>query len=68
MCINKSAVKRGQSLFYGRKTEQNGISAGLGLPKEPVAEALENIVLQKDIRAEKMTMQELAALADSLCV
>lgn len=51
-----------------RKTAQNGISAGLGLPKEQVAEALENIGLQKDIRAEKMTMQELAALADSLCV
>ena len=51
-----------------RKTAQNGISAGLGLPKEQVAEALENIGLQKDIRAEKMTMQELAALVDSLCV
>ena len=51
-----------------RKTAQNGISAGLGLPKEQVAEALENIGLQKDIRAENMTMQELAALADSLCV
>lgn len=51
-----------------RKTAQNGISAGLGLPKEQVAEALENIGLQKDIRAEKMTMQELAVLADSLCV
>lgn len=51
-----------------RKTAQNGISAGLGLPKEQVAEALENIGLQKDIRAEKMSMQELAALADSLCV
>ena len=51
-----------------RKTAQNGISAGLGLPKEQAAEALENIGLQKDIRAEKMTMQELAALADSLCV
>lgn len=51
-----------------RKTAQNGISAGLGLPKEQVAEALENIGLQKDIRAEKMAMQELAALADSLCV
>ena len=51
-----------------RKTAQNGISAGLGLPKEQVAEALENIGLQKDIRAEKMTMQEHAALADRLCV
>ncbi len=51
-----------------RKTAQNGISAGLGLPKEQVAEALENIGLPKDIRAEKMTMKDLSALADSLCV
>ena len=50
-----------------RKTAQNGISAGLGLPKEQVAEALEKIGLQKDIRAEKMTMADLSALADSLC-
>ncbi len=51
-----------------RKTAQNGISAGLGLPKEQVAEALENIGLPKDIRAENMTMKDLSALADSLCV
>lgn len=50
-----------------RKTAQNGISAGLGLPKEQVAEALEKIGLPKDIRAEKMTMADLSALADSLC-
>ena len=50
-----------------RKTAQNGISAGLGLPKEQVAEALEKIGFQKDIRAEKMTMADLSALADSLC-
>ena len=50
-----------------RKTAQNGISAGLGLPKEQVAEALENIGLPKDIRAEKMTMKDLSSLADRLC-
>lgn len=50
-----------------RKTAQNGISAGLGRPKEQVAEALEKIGLPKDIRAEKMTMADLSALADSLC-
>ena len=65
----KSFFKMVKAAFaQRRKTAQNGISAGLGLPKEQVAEALENIGLQKDIRAEKMTMQELAALADSLCV
>lgn len=50
-----------------RKTAQNGISAGLGFPKEQVAEALENIGLPKDIRAEKMTMADLSSLADRLC-
>lgn len=65
----KSFFKMVKAAFaQRRKTAQNGISAGLGIPKEQVAEALENIGLQKDIRAEKMTMQELAALADSLCV
>lgn len=50
-----------------RKTAQNGISAGLGLPKEQVAQALENIGLRADVRAEKMTMADLSSLADRLC-
>ena len=50
-----------------RKTAQNGISAGLGIPKDAVAQALEQIGLQKDIRAEKMTMADLSSLADRLC-
>ena len=49
-----------------RKTAQNGISAGLSLPKETVAAALTEIGLRSDIRAEKMTMQDLASLADLL--
>ncbi len=49
-----------------RKTAQNGISAGLSLKKETVAAALTKIGLRSDIRAEKMTMQDLSSLADLL--
>ncbi len=49
-----------------RKTAQNGISAGLSLKKETVAAALTEIGLRSDIRAEKMTMQDLSSLADLL--
>ncbi len=49
-----------------RKTAQNGISAGLSLKKETVAAALTQIGLRSDIRAEKMTMQDLSSLADLL--
>lgn len=51
-----------------RKTAQNGISAGLSLKKDTVAAALTEIGLRSDIRAEKMTMQDLASLADLLYV
>lgn len=49
-----------------RKTAQNGISAGLSIKKETIAAALTEIGLRSDIRAEKMTMQDLASLADIL--
>lgn len=49
-----------------RKTAQNGISAGLGISKEDIANALTAVGLRTDIRAEKMTMEELAKLADGL--
>lgn len=50
-----------------RKTAQNGISAGLGLPKETVAAALEAAGLKADVRAEKIPMETLVALANALC-
>lgn len=50
-----------------RKTAQNGIAAGLGLPKEQVAAALETLGLPADVRAEKIPMPQLVALADRLC-
>ncbi|MEG2079981.1 MAG: 16S rRNA (adenine(1518)-N(6)/adenine(1519)-N(6))-dimethyltransferase RsmA [Oscillospiraceae bacterium] len=49
-----------------RKTALNGISAGMSLPKEIIAKAIENTNLKSDIRAEKLTMQELCALSDEI--
>lgn len=49
-----------------RKTAQNGISAGLGLPKEQVAAALEAVGLPQNVRAEKIPMETLSALSNIL--
>ncbi len=49
-----------------RKTALNGISAGLSLPKETVAAALGKAELAPDIRAEKLTMEQLCRLSDIL--
>ena len=49
-----------------RKTAQNGISAGLGLSKAQVAEALEAVGLAANVRAEKIPMETLAALSNVL--
>lgn len=49
-----------------RKTALNGISAGLALPKETVAAALERAGLPADVRAEKLTMEQLCRLSDIL--
>lgn len=49
-----------------RKTALNAISAGMSLPKNEVAQAIEKSGLDINIRAEKMTMEELAALCENL--
>ncbi len=49
-----------------RKTASNGISSGLGMPKQTVIEAIENAGLPSTVRAESLTMQELAALCEEL--
>ena len=49
-----------------RKTAENSISAGLGIPKATVAEALEKAGLEKTVRAEKMTMEDFAKLSEIL--
>jgi 16S rRNA (adenine1518-N6/adenine1519-N6)-dimethyltransferase len=49
-----------------RKTAENSISAGLGIPKTQVSEALEKAGLSKTIRAEKMTIEDFATLSQIL--
>ncbi len=49
-----------------RKTAENSISAGLGINKNIVAEALEKAGLERTIRAEKLTMEDFATLAELL--
>ncbi len=49
-----------------RKTAVNSIASGMGLSKNQVAEALQNCGLDINVRAEKLTMEELAALSENL--
>lgn len=49
-----------------RKTATNSISAGLGIGKEEVVVALESAGADANIRAEKLTMAQLAVIANSL--
>ncbi len=49
-----------------RKTAENSLSSGLGIPKPQIAEALEKAGLERTVRAEKMTMEDFAKLAEML--
>ena len=49
-----------------RKTALNSISSGMGLSKTQVADALRASGLDENVRAEKLTMQELATLCENL--
>ena len=49
-----------------RKTAVNSIASGMGLSKNQVAEALSKSGLDVNVRAEKLTMGELAALSENL--
>lgn len=49
-----------------RKTALNSISSGMGLSKAQVAKALCNSGLEENVRAEKLTMEELAELCENL--
>lgn len=49
-----------------RKTAVNSIASGMGLSKNQVAEALQKSGLDVNVRAEKLTMEELAALSKNL--
>lgn len=49
-----------------RKTALNSLSAGLALPKETIASALESMGLPPTARAETFTLEQFASLADHL--
>ncbi len=49
-----------------RKTAVNSIASGMGLSKNQVAEALSKSGLDVNVRAEKLTMEELTALSENL--
>lgn len=51
-----------------RKTAENSISAGLGINKNIVAEALEKAGLEKTVRAEKLKIEDFAKLEKLLNV
>lgn len=49
-----------------RKTLANSLSNSMGLSKQELAQAIQTVGLEPNIRAEKLTMAELAALSDRL--
>lgn len=49
-----------------RKTASNGISSGMGIPKQDVISAIEAAGLPSTVRAEALTMDELGALCEEL--
>ena len=49
-----------------RKTAANGLSSGLGIPKDKINEALTNTSLATNVRAESLTMEQLYNLSEEL--
>ncbi len=49
-----------------RKTVVNSISSGMGIPKEKVIEALNELGISETIRAEKLSMEDFSNLSDML--
>lgn len=49
-----------------RKTAVNSISAGMGISKQQVCEALNASGLSENVRAEKLSMQQLSQLCENL--
>lgn len=49
-----------------RKTAVNSISSGMGLPKDKVAQALEEAGFSPDVRAEKFSMEDFRTLCELL--
>lgn len=49
-----------------RKTAANAVSAGMGIPKDSVYNALRKSGLSENVRAEELTMEELALLCGNI--
>lgn len=49
-----------------RKTAANGLASGLGMSKDKIFTALENAGLATNVRAEKLTMEQLYTLSEEL--
>ena len=49
-----------------RKTASNSISAGMGIPKDEVAAALERAGFDKSVRAESFTMEDFCRVCEEL--
>lgn len=49
-----------------RKTAANGLSSGLGMAKDKIFQALTNAGLDTNVRAEKLTMEEMFNLSEEL--
>lgn len=71
---NKFAV-RDEKLFFSivkcafsqrRKTALNSISGTMGLPKETLADLFDGLGIDKNIRAEKLTMEDFVHIADEI--
>lgn len=49
-----------------RKTAANGLSSGLGMAKDKIFQALTNAGLDTNVRAEKLTMEQMYVLSEEL--
>lgn len=70
-CVKVSDEKKFFRMVKGafsmrRKTALNSVSASMGVDKAVVAQALEKCGLEPTVRAEKMTMQQLADLCENI--
>ncbi|MBE6826998.1 MAG: 16S rRNA (adenine(1518)-N(6)/adenine(1519)-N(6))-dimethyltransferase RsmA [Ruminococcaceae bacterium] len=75
LCKDKPSEIKNTEFFFSmvraifnqrRKTAVNGISSGLGIPKESVKTALAKLGKEETVRAENLTLDELSALANEL--
>lgn len=67
VCDEKKFFKMVRAAFsQRRKTAVNSISSGMSLSKQEIADAIEKAGLDINVRAEKLTMQQLANICNNL--